>query len=91
MIKVQFFSNFRLVTGTREDFFEAKDIKELLKNIVEKYPKLKDEFFSDFKKNKPKDYLVIILNGRSLLKKERFKAKLKDGDTVFIFLPMAGG
>jgi molybdopterin synthase sulfur carrier subunit len=75
-IRVLFFGRLRDVVGTNEIVAsDIKDIEDLKRYLVEKFPKLKGEIFS------------VTLNYEIIHTNEN----LKDNDEVALIPPVAGG
>jgi len=87
-VSVKFFVELRDITGVKRDDFKARNVEELLKKLVEKYPKLKDVLFKNGNLNE--EYL-IVLNGQNVRFLDGLKTRLKEGDVVSIMSPIVGG
>ena len=77
---VKYFSIHRDMADKTEEEIQLDQeatLKDLLKRLIERYPRLKDA----------KDYTVISINGNFAEE----KSKLKDGDVVALFPPVGGG
>ena len=90
MVKIRLFYDLRKLAGQKEIFIEAKSVKELFIKLIEQYDCLKDPLFEDFKKNRIRTEVVVIVNGYHIKWKLNLSTPLKDGDEVAIF-PYAGG
>ena len=76
MITVKLYGLLRIESGIRQKHLEAASVKEVL------------QFLSDCGiPKKALDGCVILINGASANK----RSKLKDGDTVVLMSPVAGG
>jgi MoaD family protein len=69
--------------------FNGKTINELFKELVEKYPKLKTEIYTE--KNEVTDYISIFVNDKPLSVLNGLETKLKNGDELLVFVPISGG
>ncbi|MCD6381117.1 MAG: MoaD family protein [Candidatus Odinarchaeota archaeon] len=87
-VSVKFFVELKDITGVKRDDFKARNVEELLKKLVEKYPKLKDVLFKNGNLNE--EYL-IVLNGQNVRFLDGLKTRLKEGDVVSIMSPIVGG
>jgi MoaD family protein len=90
-IKLKLLRPFSEVVGKGEieiDFNE-KTINDLLKFLVKKYPKLKNEFFKD--DNELTEYICIFINDKPLSALKGVDTILKNGDEVLFFMPISGG
>lgn len=91
MANIQFYLNLAEIVGKRKISLPAKNIKELLEKLVEKYPQLKDELFEDFERHKLNPVVNIFVNGRNIYNLEGLETPLEDNDTIGIFNAMGGG
>ncbi len=85
MVRVRLFANFRERVGKGEVFLEAKNVRELLKKLVESYPTLRDLVFEG---DTVKDYVRVAVNGRIV---EDLSIELSEEDEVAVFPPFSGG
>ena len=90
MIKIKFFANFREIVGARTINMKENNItiKELLNNLCEIHKDLRNALFDT---NGLRDYVKIMVNGRSIAFLNGINTILQDGDVVAIFPPVAGG
>ena len=76
MIRVKLYGLLRIESGIKEKHLTAKTVKEVLDTLAScGIPK------------KDLDGCVILINGTSASK----RSKVKDGDTVVLMSPVAGG
>ena len=66
------------------------DVDLLLKHLHKNYANSLSNLINS-KTGKTHSYVSIWVNSTSIKKLQKFKTKLKDGDTVTIFRPSAGG
>lgn len=89
LIRVKFLTMLRNIVG--EDTVETGiESKETVSRLVEYLCQRYGEKFSEAVLNEDgnlKEYVKVILNGKEV----GSEARLKDGDTVLIFVPVAGG
>jgi len=92
-ITVHFLGNIRETTGTREQAFDISE--PTVEALVDR---MTGEYGDDFKRTlintstgKVSSSLVIALNGVDIEALKGVKTNLKDGDTVAIIPPVAGG
>ena len=69
--------------------FSGITLEELIKALVEKYPKLKNEVYT--KNNEITDYISVFVNDKPLSALDGLNTKLKDGDELLFFVPISGG
>jgi MoaD family protein len=68
---------------------EGETLDDLLKALVEKHPKLKDELYS--KKDALSDHVNVFVNDKPVTGKDEMSTKLNDGDEILLFIPISGG
>jgi len=90
-VKIKLLRPFSEVVGTSEFEidFKGKNLNDLLKFLVKKYPKLKKEFFKD--NNKLTEYICIFINDKPLPALNGVDTLLKNGDEILFFMPISGG
>ncbi|MCC6027607.1 MAG: MoaD family protein [Archaeoglobales archaeon] len=86
MPKVKLFAMFREIAGIAEIEVEGKKLGEVILNLVSRYPKLKDIFFSE---GKLKEFVQIMVNGRHF--RGNLDLEVSERDVVAIFPPVSGG
>lgn len=89
-VKVKLFAVFQEIVGESQIIISAGDIRELIDKLTDQYDELEDKLFSD-SRDKLRSGINIMVNGRSIRFLNGFDTNLKDGDTVTIFPPVAGG
>ena len=82
---------FSEIVGEKELELEFDDgtISDLLELMVDKYSKLKDEFYT--KEDRVSEYVCIFVNDKPLSALNGVDTRLKDGDEVLFFIPVSGG
>jgi MoaD family protein len=69
--------------------FNEKTLNNLLKFLVNKYPKLEKEFFKE--NYELTEYICIFINDKPLSALNGVDTLLKNGDEVLFFMPISGG
>ena len=90
-VNVKFFANFREIVGKGEVSVSAKDVGGLLEELMRDYGGLKKALFKNYESKELKKFVNIFVNGRGIRELNGLNTTLKDGDTVAIFPPVAGG
>ena len=90
-LKLNLLKPFSDIVGKKELSFEFNggSIDDLFKELVVKYPKLKEELYTD--KNEVTDYISLFVNDKPLSILDGMATKLNDGDELLIFVPISGG
>ncbi len=86
MVKVKLFANFREIAGTKEVEIKAKHLSELLEELTNRFPALKEVMFEG---GKLRDYVNIMVNGK--FERKNLQLELRDDDEVALFPPVSGG
>lgn len=89
---MRYYADFREIMGIREMLLDLKDgqtIRGLLATITNKYPELKSELFEN--QDDLKEFVTVLINGRSIEFLEHMNTRLKDGDMISLFPPAHGG
>ena len=91
MFTVKYYANLRDVTGLKEDKIDLKDttVHNLINFLVSKY----GQAFSGlmFDGDSLRNNIIILVNGINIIFKNGINETIKEGDTVDIFPPVAGG
>ena len=91
-VKVKLFALYREITGEKEielELPEKSTILDLIKIITKKYPQLEKHLL--LREDEISDEPRIILNGRNIEWLGGPKTELREGDTIALFPPAAGG
>jgi len=92
-IKVKFYSLFKINLKSSGEVYEIKNpitISELINKLDNDY----DDYFTNKllnDKGKISPGAIILVNGKNILHLNNLKTELKDGDTITLFPPSAGG
>ena len=88
-IKVQLYSTLREKVGKGKISIDARNIKDALKKLENKFgDKFREELYE---KGRIKSYYILLLNGRVIDVKALSQIKLSPGDVLHILPPVAGG
>lgn len=90
-VEVKFFANFREILGQKKISVEADNVQGLLEMLWDDYEELRDDLFEDEESLELRNFVNVMVNGRRIEMLEGRDTELKDGDTVAIFPPVAGG
>ena len=90
-LKLNLLKPFSDIIGRKELGFEfkGKTIKDLFQALVEQYPKLKEELYTE--NDEITDYVSLFVNDKPLSVLNGVETKLKNGDELLIFVPISGG
>ncbi|MET1128302.1 MAG: ubiquitin-like small modifier protein 1 [Thermoproteota archaeon] len=90
-VRVKFFASYQKMVGEREvevEVPEGATVLDLARKLEKTYPQLRGVLLDgDRLSEEPR----ILINGRNIEWLGQENARLKDGDTVAIFPPAAGG
>ena len=91
ILKLNLLKPFSDVVGRKELSydFKGKTLGDLFIELVEKYPNLKKEFYTE--DDKLTDYISIFINDKPLSVLNGEDTKLKSGDELLFFVPISGG
>ncbi|RXJ03817.1 MoaD family protein [Anaerobacillus alkaliphilus] len=90
LIKV--FANFREICGGKTVTLTVADgqsILSVLDKLVEQYPLMNEELFTEDRKLKP--LVHVFINGRNIIHLEGLASPTKEADQIALFPPVAGG
>lgn len=90
-LKIKLLKPFSDAIGKNElelDFNGIK-FKDLITVIVNKYPQLKNEFYTNT--GELTAYIAIFVNDKPLSALDGINTKLKNGDELVFFVPISGG
>jgi MoaD family protein len=69
--------------------FSGKTIEDLLKLLVDTYPKLKKEYYT--KTDELTEYMCVFVNDKPISALNGTNTELKNGDEILFFIPISGG
>ncbi|HHW74465.1 MAG TPA: MoaD/ThiS family protein [Firmicutes bacterium] len=82
MVEVKLFASLRTVAGEKGFLTDAASVGELLREAAERYGE-------DFAKRL--QIATVLVNGKNIAHLRWKRTRLKDGDVVSLFPPLAGG
>jgi len=82
LVTVKLFATLRDHAGERELRLEAKNVGEVLNQLISKYG-------PDFQRQI--DKAAVLVNGRNITHLKGKQTRLKEGDVVSLFPPLGGG
>jgi len=69
--------------------FDSNTLEDLLKVLVDRYPKLKKEFYT--KTDELTAYMCVFVNDKPTSALNGLNTVLKNGDEILFFIPISGG
>jgi sulfur-carrier protein len=92
-MKVNYYATLRQIVGGRQvefDDFEGQTLRQLLQQMVERFPDLRAEILDD--DGNLYNHIHIFINGRdSTLLDNKLDTVLAPADVISIFPPVGGG
>ena len=90
-LTLEFTRPFSEAVGERlvEMDFNGQNCEELLVSLVDKYPNLKSEFYTD--ENEVTEYLIMFVNDKPISAMDGLDTEVRDGDRLLFFFPISGG
>ena len=90
-LKIKFLRPFSDAVGKSELEleFDGTTFEDLLNILVNRYPKLKQEFYT--KTDELTDYLCVFVNDKPIAALNGINTELKNGDELLFFVPISGG
>ena len=91
LVKVRAFASFREILGREKelDVEEGSTIRDFLDQLAIDNTRFKDEAFDE--SGRLRDYVLLMKNRKRIDPDEDLLTKLKEGDELAIFPPVAGG
>ncbi|MCK4333083.1 MAG: MoaD family protein [Thermoplasmatales archaeon] len=69
--------------------FDGITLEDMLKVLVNRYPRLKKEFYT--KIDELTDYMCMFVNDKPISALNGMNTELKNGDELLFFIPVSGG
>lgn len=90
-IKIKLLKPFSDAVGNKELYidFKGRTLGDLVKKLIESYPKLKNDFYSE--NENLTDYICIFVNDKPFSALDGLKTKLENEDEILFFIPLSGG
>lgn len=90
-LKIKFLRPFSEAVGKNnlEIDIDGRTLMDLLKMLVNRYPKLEKEFFTT--KDKLTEYICIFVNDKPISALNGLDTELKNDDNLLFFIPVSGG
>jgi len=90
-LKIKLLRPFSEAVGKKEleIDFNQKTLNDLLKFLVNKYPKLEKEFFKE--NSELTEYICIFINDKPLTALNGIDTILDNDDEILFFMPISGG
>jgi sulfur-carrier protein len=89
---IKVFANFREICGGKTVTLPINDgqsILSVLTQLIERFPLMDEELFTEEKKLKP--LVHVFINGRNIIHLEGLTTPVKETDQIALFPPVAGG
>ena len=90
-LKIKFLRPFTNIVGKNELQIDFNGItfEDLMKVLINKYPKMKKEFYNE--KDELSDHICIFINDKPISALKGIKTQVKNGDELLFFIPISGG
>jgi len=90
-MQVKVFANLRQICGgvTVEVKPDGDRVIDVLDKMIEMFPGLDEEIFTEEKQLKP--FVHVYINGRNIVHDNELETFVKDSDQFALFPPVAGG
>ena len=90
-LKIKLLRPFSEMTGKGklEIDLDGDTLMDLLKMLVNRYPKLEKEFFKA--RDELTEYICIFVNDKPISALNGLDTELKNGDNLLFFIPVSGG
>ncbi|MGM0902677.1 ubiquitin-like small modifier protein 1 [Mesobacillus maritimus] len=90
-MKVKVFANLREICGgiSVEVKPDGDRVIDILDKMVEMFPDIEEEIFTDEKKLKP--FVHVYINGKNIIHLDDLETMVKEQDQFALFPPVAGG
>lgn len=91
VMQVKVFANLRDICGgiSVEVMPDGNQVIDILNKMIEMFPSLNDEIFTQEKTLKP--FVHIYVNGKNIIHINNLQTIVKEADQIALFPPVAGG
>lgn len=91
VMQVKVFANLRDICGgiSVEVMPDGNQVIDILNKMIEMFPSLNDEIFTQEKTLKP--FVHIYVNGKNIIHINNLQTIVKETDQIALFPPVAGG
>ena len=90
-VKLNLLNIFALKIGKNSLTYEGETVGDIIRKFLKEYKdKLDDELLNKSGKKLNKQILILV-NGRSVEYLDKYKTTLKEGDQVYLSIPLSGG
>lgn len=89
---IKVFANFREICGGKTVTLSIENgqaILSVLNQLIERYPLMAEELFTEDKKLKP--LVHVFINGQNIIHLDGLTTTVKETDQIALFPPVAGG
>jgi sulfur-carrier protein len=90
-MQVKVFANLRVICGgvSVDVHPEGDRVMDVLDTMIEMFPDLHEEIYTEDKKLKP--FVHLYVNGRNIVHAQDLETRVKETDQLALFPPVAGG
>ncbi len=71
--------------------YDGKTVKDVIKNFLKDHGDKLDDGLLSKNKKKLHSNILILLNGKNINYLKKYRTKLKDGDQIYLSIPISGG
>ena len=93
-LSIRFFTTLREITGKREEHLEVETSHLRVKDVLDQLAEMHGREFKEYvysEEGNVRDYLQLLVNGKSVRSMDQLDTLLKEGDQLAIVPPVGGG